>query len=100
MDDENSLAAVRGIAAGAKRVVSQSAIATLEKVDLKELAETDRSKQLFPFRLAFWTRLYGGVKSVLAAHEYSSLPLGFERCRLEDSVSSKARWNFRRLSHA
>ncbi|RDW78149.1 hypothetical protein BP5796_06001 [Coleophoma crateriformis] len=43
LDDENSLAAVRGIAAGAKRVVSQSAIATLEKVDLKELGETDRT---------------------------------------------------------
>jgi hypothetical protein len=47
MDDERSMAAMRAQIAAAKKVPSKEAIASLEKVDPKELKVADRCKLAF-----------------------------------------------------
>lgn len=44
MDDERRMAAARGALAAAKRVPSKEFVASLEKLDPKDLKEADRSK--------------------------------------------------------
>lgn len=44
LDDERSIAAIRGAVAGGKRVLSKEALASLEVVKVKDLKEADRSK--------------------------------------------------------
>lgn len=43
-DDDRSIAAIRGMVAGGKRVISKEALASLESVKVKDLKEADRSE--------------------------------------------------------
>lgn len=50
-DDERALAAIRGSIAAAKKVPSKEALASLERIDIKDLKDSEKSKLHFAFDL-------------------------------------------------